>query len=935
MSQPSQPPIAETQVAASMNAGDLSAVPPPPLDGAEALPAVPGYEILGELGRGGMGVVYKARHLKLQRLVALKMVRAADTAGPEDLFRLRTEAEAIARLQHANIVQIFEVGTFQGIPFLALEYCAGGALDKKLAAAPLPPAEAAALVEQLALAMHAAHAKGIAHRDLKPANVLLAEDGTPKVVDFGLAKKLDVAGLTTAGTIMGTPSYMAPEQADRRGRPQGPACDIYALGAILYTAVTGRPPFDAATWLDTVVEVLQREPVPPTRLNPRVPRDLETICLKCLRKEPAERYATALDLAADLRHFTLGEPVAARPVGSLERLWKWSRRHPARAAAVLLALLLTVAAGLGALMASWWHAAENARQQAEVSRKKAEEAQTELVKADVDEQWHAADFRQAGAFGKVRDYIGERIKQLPDEPEHADTRQLLEQKLALAGRLAKAHDQLLHRSYEAWSLTVGDQHWGDARRACELALASFGVLTDDHWWRRPLLADLTERQKSDLHREVYRLLLLLTTMHVQEGLDSYRAKFGLTPKVGDAARSAAAVLARCRAIENAGLLKPSMSAAILEKGARKLTTLPKSAFTLLLLIQKPPASDRPYVLPVRFANDADCFFIGNAHHFLGMLPNDIAAKVVRYLGPDDFDYVNPLETAERLLRQAVVADPRDYWAWSVLGGVLAESKDWAAAELAFSSCVTLRPDTLRGYEGRALVLVHRALQSKKSIVREELLRQAERDFRTAVRIAPHDPATYWVRGDMDRTQRKYRTALDSYAHALALADRVQQHFSRRNRLADIESVAKKLLELNPRDSDALALEALHRLARAEKAADIAKVADDFQRLAGGAPQNLLLRLGRGQALERLAAAADRREPSAEHLRWARATYEAAGKIAPAGAGDRWKLVEVCKGRARVLLRLRQARQAEEAWREARSLDPALPSTMPNSPDEPD
>jgi tRNA A-37 threonylcarbamoyl transferase component Bud32/cytochrome c-type biogenesis protein CcmH/NrfG len=931
MSQPSQPSLTEAQAPAPTSAGDLPDVPPPPPAGAEGLPEVPGYELLALLGRGGMGVVYKARHLKLQRLVALKMVRAAGSAALEDLLRLRTEAEAIARLQHANIVQIFEVGTFQGLPFLALEYCAGGALDRKLAATPLLPAEAAALLEQLALAMHAAHAKGIVHRDLKPANVLLAEDGTPKVVDFGLAKKLDAAGQTAAGTILGTPSYMAPEQADGQGRTQGPACDIYALGAILYTAVTGRPPFEAKTSFETILQVLRQGPVPPARLNPRVPRDLETICLKCLRKQPAERYATALDLAADLRRFTLGEPITARPVGRLERAWKWALRHPAGAAAAMLALLLAVAAGVGALLASGWHAAESARQQAEISRKKAQQTQTELVKANVDEQWHAADFRQAGAFVKVRDYIRERIKQLPEEPGQADARQLLEQKRALAGQLAQAHDQFLHQSYEAWFLTVGEQHWGEAQRACELALASFGVLRDDHWWRQPLLADLTDQQKSDLNREVYRLLLLLATMHVRQGLESYRVRLGLTQEVGDAARSASSVLARCRDMENAGLLNPSLSAGILERGAKKLTTLPKSALTLLYRIQKQPASDRPYVLPVRFANEVDCFFIGNTHHFLGMHPNDMTARVLRYLGPDDFDYLNPLETGERLLRQAVVADPRDYWAWSVLGGIFRESKDWAAAEVAFSSCVTLRPDYSRGYELRCLVLVHRALQTDKSIVRQELIRQAERDFQSAALKGPHDPATYWVRGDMDRLQEKYRAAVDSYAHALVLGDQLQQHFSFRNRLTDVQKATRKLLAKDPRDVDALALEALQKLARAERAADIAQAASDFHGLVERAPQNLLLRLGWGQALERLAAAADCPQPRAEPLRQALVAYEAARKIAPAGAGDTWKQVEACKGRARVLLRLQQPQQAEQAWQEARRLEPALPSALPSFP----
>ena len=316
------------------------------------VPNVLGYEIQRELGRGGMGVVYQARHLKLNRLVALKMIRGGASAGPEELQRFRTEAEATARLQHGNIVQIFEVGEYDSLPFFALEYCAGGALDKKLAGTPLPAQAAATLVEKLARSMHAAHAKGIIHRDLKPGNVLLAEDGTPKISDFGLAKTLDGVGQTATGKVMGTPSYMAPEQARGQGNQLGPACDTYALGAILYECLTGRPPFKAATSHDTIMQVLHQEPVPPTQLQPRVPRDLETICLACLRKEPGKRYATALDLAEDLRRFQQGEPIQARPVGKMERTVKWVRRRPT--AATLAACLLVLVVGAAAVGTWYW-----------------------------------------------------------------------------------------------------------------------------------------------------------------------------------------------------------------------------------------------------------------------------------------------------------------------------------------------------------------------------------------------------------------------------------------------------------------------------------------------------------------------------------------------------------------------------------------------------
>lgn len=244
-----------------------------------ALSAAPGYEVLGELGRGGMGVVYKARQVALNRVVALKMILHSSHAGEAAHGRFRAEAEAVARLSHVNIVQVYEVGEHGGLPFFSLEYCAGGSLEQRLTGTPMPPAEAAALVEKLALAVQAAHAADVLHRDLKPANVLLAADGTPKITDFGLARRLDQASQTQTGAVMGTPSYMAPEQAEGK-KDVGPAADVYALGAILYECLTGRPPFKAATSFDTILQVVSEEPVPPRSLNAKVPVDLETIALK-------------------------------------------------------------------------------------------------------------------------------------------------------------------------------------------------------------------------------------------------------------------------------------------------------------------------------------------------------------------------------------------------------------------------------------------------------------------------------------------------------------------------------------------------------------------------------------------------------------------------------------------------------------------------------
>ncbi|HEX5272457.1 MAG TPA: protein kinase, partial [Gemmataceae bacterium] len=314
-------------------------------------PAVPGYEILGVLGRGGMGVVYKARQTKLNRQVALKMIRAGGSAGEADLARFRVEAEAVARMQHPNIVQIYEVGETDGCPFFSLEYVDGGSLDRKLQGTPQPPRKAAEMMETLARAIDFAHQKGIVHRDLKPANVLMTADGRLKVTDFGLAKRFEDKdeGQTRTGAIMGTPSYMAPEQASGHTKDTGPAADVYSLGAILYDMLTGRPPFKGETVLDTLQQVQNLDPVRPRNLQPKVPADLETICLKALEKDAAKRYANARELADDLRRFLDGVPILARPSPAWERAWKWARRRPALAALAAVSALFVLSLTAGAL----------------------------------------------------------------------------------------------------------------------------------------------------------------------------------------------------------------------------------------------------------------------------------------------------------------------------------------------------------------------------------------------------------------------------------------------------------------------------------------------------------------------------------------------------------------------------------------------------------
>jgi eukaryotic-like serine/threonine-protein kinase len=337
-------------------------------------PDLPGYHLEGELGRGGMSVVYLARQVALNRLVALKVIRARIYADAAIAARFRDEAEAAARFQHPNIVQVYEVGEFEGLGYLVLEYVAGGSLEQKLAGTPQPPRESAHTIEDLARALHYAHQRGIIHRDLKPANVVLTADGLPKVTDFGLAKLLERdGGLTQTGDIIGTPSYMAPEQAQGTPSDATPATDVYALGAILYEMLTGRPPFKGATPLSTLSQVAGHEPVAPGKLQRHTPRVLETICLKCLEKEPRKRYVSALDLADDLRRFLENRPIQARRISIPELCWRWCRREPVKAGLVA-ALVCAFCAGVAGVAIQWRRAEDKARAES-LARARAEQEQ--------------------------------------------------------------------------------------------------------------------------------------------------------------------------------------------------------------------------------------------------------------------------------------------------------------------------------------------------------------------------------------------------------------------------------------------------------------------------------------------------------------------------------------------------------------------------------
>jgi tetratricopeptide (TPR) repeat protein len=403
----------------------------------ENLPTLPGYEILNRLGRGGMGVVYLARQLRLNRRVALKRLQPR---GERALARARTEAEALAALHHPNIVQIHEVLEHEGSVYLVLEFIEGGSLDDRLQGKPQPPREAAALVETVARAIHCAHGQGLIHRDLKPANILLESPagpsgglGTPKVTDFGVAKRLSGdSGTTREGDVIGTPTYMAPEQASGRLEQIGPATDVYALGVLLYEMLTGRVPLLGETALDTMQLVRNEEPVPPRRLQPKAPRDLETICLKCLEKDPGRRYASAEALADDLGRYLRHEPIHIRPASRAERLLKWARRRPAVAALTGCLILLV----LGLAAEAIWHTIR--------LRRERDRAEQNLAVA-------------RGAVEKMLLEVAE--EELNTEPRMEEKRRrLLEQALVFYEDLLReqSDDPSLRRETAVAQLRVGD-----------------------------------------------------------------------------------------------------------------------------------------------------------------------------------------------------------------------------------------------------------------------------------------------------------------------------------------------------------------------------------------------------------------------------------------------------------------------------------------------
>jgi tetratricopeptide (TPR) repeat protein len=755
-------------------------------------PVVPGYEIQEELGRGGMGVVYKARQVALDRVVALKVILHGHHAGARARNRLRREAEAIARLQHPGVVQIYEVGEHAGLPFLSLEFCGGGSLAQRIADRPQPSRQAAETVATLARAVQAAHDRGVVHRDLKPANVLFTDQGALKVTDFGLARRLDAHGPTQTGAILGTPSYMAPEQA--RGEKQvGPAADIWALGAVLYKLLTARPPFQGETPMDTILQVLDDEPVPVRRLQPKVPRDLETICHRCLRKNVARRYSRAADLADDLDRFLAGEPIVARRVGPVERAVKWTQRRPALAALVG-ACLVAVLAAAGAVP---WHLARlDARlrertREVETLKDREHEWRDRQRRAAVAvrcrqwldegqavlEQGRPGHVDQAQAlFVKARDQLGADARRDPDLAAldeavgaHLSVTQRLRQLIALRDE-AFFH---LNRDVVAPSISTPQK----SRAAAQQALGLFGVSVDSA--EPPRAGPLGPRQTARLADALYEVLLILAEA------TAGRPVAGQPPNVQQRrqAREALRLLDRAARLRRPGGTLYHRRAQLLAwLGEREAARRERQAARRL-----PPKTALEWFLSGYdrwLARDA-----GATTDFEQALRLEPGVFWARFFLAVDYQQRGNLAAARQALRDCIRQRPDFAWLYVLRGHAHGQEGDTRLAEADFRAAVALRPDRLTRY----VLAVNRGVLALQQGQTEQALTW----LGEAVRLRPdlyhahlNLAQAHQQRGELDRAAAHLDQAIQRAQQADLYRTRARLHLLRQEHWAALRDLGE-------------------------------------------------------------------------------------------------------------------------------------------------
>ena len=724
-------------------------------------PTVAGYEILGELGRGNMGVVYKARQISLNRLVALKMVRTGAHAGQQELKRFLAEAQVVARLQHPQFVQVYEVGVQDGLPFFSMELIGGGNLKEKLGGRPLPFRQAARLIYTLAQAMGVAHQNGVVHRDLKPANILLCPSGSresrlegsrsgvdpgdlgfhlymPKITDFGLAKQLQQDGSQTeSGVVMGTPNYMAPEQAEGRSRDVGPPADVYALGAILYELFTGQPPYNAESPAETILQIFHREPVPPSRLQPRLPRDLETICLKCLHKDPHRRYATAQELAVDLGHFLASEPITALPASAAERAWKWTRRNP------VLATL--IGCGGLALLAL---AGSSLLHQADLKEK--------LIQARADERSARADEEAAQtgsrlaalrAQGKDLVHAGERAMAARDwrtaqlqlllasdklqaVPELADLGAIADRLLAQATRQVtdrEHYQQFLHARDEALfqaTLFTGTDLASSLQKTRAAALAALGLYGVTPESDRKLTLEgtaLDRHEQAEVRVGCYEMLLVLA--------DAVAQPLPGQTEVDSRQQASDAI----KILKRAAGIGPLTRAYHLRRA------------NYLLQAGDPEAArvERERGKALQPVNAMDYFLVGNEEYRQGNVDDAVAH-----------------------LEKALQLQPEHFWAEYYLGLCRLKTGRADLATMAFTACLGRQPDFAWLYLLRASAWAERGNFAS-----------AEADFQDALKRPLDDAARYTLlvnHGVLHIRQDRLDAAAADFRSAIALKPELYQ-----------------------------------------------------------------------------------------------------------------------------------------------------------------
>jgi tetratricopeptide (TPR) repeat protein/tRNA A-37 threonylcarbamoyl transferase component Bud32 len=671
----------------------------PTEDDKPPLPKVPGYEILSILGQGGMGVVYRARQQGLKRLVALKMIRNAALAGAADLARFQIEAEALATLQHPNIVQIYEVGKVDSLPYFSLEYVDGGCLAKSVGREPQEARWSAEMMVTLSRAMHAAHTKNIIHRDLKPANVLLSKDGAPKITDFGLAKRVESgksSGQTESGALLGTPCYMAPEQARGDIENTGALADVYALGAMLYEMLTGRPPFLGTTPMETVLQVVNEDPVPPTRLNPKAPRDLETICLKAMHKDATRRYENAGTLADDLRRWLDGEPIVARPASVWERGWKWTKRRPFVA--------LSIAAGILLLFAVVWNAqvrAQVAKRDLQEERRNGKDKATMLDLLNKSEvaltgaNWQDAEQNIVAARELVKSNSA--LGEFSDEVEKLASR-------ANEGRSTRGKVDTFTAHYNETLLRhsqAAGQEAGDAgaitRREARSALDVFGDSSDTPEAAAFKSPYIKESERRAIEGRRYELLLILADAEGRGGKEQASKALQLlerAPRLGPPTQAYYRRLAHYQ--------KQLGNATAADEAERRAeATAPTTA--------------------------VDFFLLGEQAHQRG----DWTGAIVQF-------------------EQALRREPDYFWAHYYIGLCALNAQQFARTEAEMGTCVHLRPAFVWPYLVRALAraeLGHKA-HSDTNLSRADRQRQAQIAFEGGeADLAQAEPALGTVKND--------------------------------------------------------------------------------------------------------------------------------------------------------------------------------------------